>query len=61
MNGKEHKAAIEAAIEAALEDGYQLDVSNSCAGCCSSFEATLCKSTWNGSEWVDSDHQEIDL
>lgn len=34
----EHAAAIQAAIDAANDDGVWVVISNTCSGCCSDFE-----------------------
>lgn len=50
MNIEEHKAAILAAIEAANNDGFHLEITNACGGCCSAFEADL--TNWHTQESV---------
>ncbi|MCX4554158.1 hypothetical protein [Streptomyces sp. NBC_01500] len=41
MNLHEHKVAIEAAVKAAEAEGFLLELSNPCGGCCSEYEVTL--------------------
>lgn len=61
MDAKGHKAAIEAAVAAAEADGYVLDISNPCAGCCSEYDVTLTKYEGNWPNFTTTDSVEVIL